>query len=134
MRGQAILCVDDEAIILLAMKRELKDYFGDRFQFETALNADEGLRVLDELEDEGLDVQVVISDWLMPGMKGDEFLSRVRASRPRVGAIMVTGHADPDSLARLARDLGPVAVIRKPWGRVELVSAVDACLGPAPAT
>ena len=68
MAKRAILCVDDEAIILIALKQELKIHFGDRFTYETAINALDALKAIDELSAEGIEIAVVISDWRMPGM------------------------------------------------------------------
>ncbi len=130
MKNEAILCVDDEAIILMAMKRELKAHFRDRFRFETALDAAEGLRIIDALARDGVAVILVISDWLMPGMKGDEFLLRIRALYPRIKTIMVTGHADPGSIERTISEAGAYTVLRKPWNRMELIAAISACVGP----
>lgn len=49
IKNNAILCVDDEPIILIALKQELKKQFGNEFQYETAINANEALEVVDEL-------------------------------------------------------------------------------------
>jgi hypothetical protein len=37
--------VDDEAVILLAMRQELRRRYGDRYSIETAMGADQGLRL-----------------------------------------------------------------------------------------
>jgi len=130
MKNEAILCVDDEAIILMAMKRELKAHFRDRFRFETALDAEEALRVISALTDDGVSVILVITDWLMPGMKGDELLIRLRSLHPHIRSIMVTGHADPRSIERTINEAGAYAVLHKPWNRNELIAAIGACVGP----
>ncbi len=130
MKNEAILCVDDEAIILMAMKRELKAHFRERFRFETAFNAAEGFRIIDELSRNGVTVILVISDWLMPGMRGDDFLIRLRTLYPRIKSIMVTGHADPASIERTIRQAGVYTVLQKPWNRNQLIAAIGACVGP----
>lgn len=129
MKNEAIICVDDEAIILMAMKRELKAHFLDRFRFETALDAEDGLEVIRELIDEGVSVILVISDWLMPGMKGDEFLSVVRAQHPSVRTVMVSGQTDEDSVALLRENGTLDAFIRKPWNTARLVAECRRLLG-----
>lgn len=128
MKNEAILCVDDEAIILMAMKRELKSHFCDRFRFETALDAEDGLETIRELVKEGVSVILVISDWLMPGMKGDRFLAVVKAEFPGIRTIMVTGHADQDSIERVIKDGHVSAVLKKPWNRQDLLATVDRCV------
>ena len=134
MKSEAILCVDDEAIILMAMKRELKAHFKERFRFETALDAAEGLRIIDALSEDGVSVILVISDWLMPGMKGDEFLMTIRSLHPNIQTIMVTGHADPRSIERTIKEAGAFKVLQKPWNRNELIEAISACVGPGRAS
>jgi DNA-binding NtrC family response regulator len=125
MTEQAILCVDDEAIIVLAIKQELKTHFRERFIYETALNAEEALTIIDELTADGVSLILVISDWLMPGMKGDEFLSSVKRSHPTVKTILVTGHSSPEILERMKRDKVTNSVVLKPWKNVELMSTVE---------
>ena len=128
MQEKAVLCVDDEAIILLSMKQELKAHFQDRFLFETAPDAQEALLALERMVGQGVKVLLVITDWLMPGMKGDEFLLEVRRRYPDIQSIIVTGHADPDSVERTVREALTKAVLRKPWKREDLISAVSACV------
>ena len=53
MNKKAILCVDDEAIIVMSIKQELKAHFRERLLYETALSAADGLSIIDELS-EGL--------------------------------------------------------------------------------
>ncbi len=77
-RKKAILCVDDEMIILLALIQELKSSFGNEFLYEKATDANQAFEVIEDLELEGVKLILIISDWLMPGIKGDEFLEMVK--------------------------------------------------------
>ena len=43
---------------------------------------------------------MIISDWLMPGMKGDELLIRIHELFPKVVKIMLTGQADEVAVNR----------------------------------
>jgi CheY-like chemotaxis protein len=49
MAGNAILCVDDENIILDSLKEQLEKYFGYDYLYETAENGEEGLELIEEL-------------------------------------------------------------------------------------
>jgi response regulator RpfG family c-di-GMP phosphodiesterase len=129
MADKAVLVVDDEAIILLALKRSLRLRFGEAYRYETAGNGEEGLARIGELVGEGVEVVLVVSDWLMPGMKGDEFLSRVHELYPSTRLIMITGHADESEIARLAGEIKIDAFIRKPWDPGRLFEAVAEVLG-----
>ncbi len=127
----AIVCVDDEAIIVLALKQELRSHFGDRFTYETALNAESAMEVIADLHEEGVRGIVLITDWLMPGIKVDALIERVRALYPDIFAVIITGHADVESLERLRASGGLTAVLMKPWNRNELIDAVETCLSRA---
>jgi len=121
---KAILLVDDEAIIVLALSRELRRAFGREYRIETALDAETAFKIMDDLESEGCALVVVVSDWLMPGMKGDEFLVRIHERNPAVALFMVTGQADETAVNRVVNEAKVVACIRKPWRGPELVELI----------
>ena len=124
IRERAILCVDDEPIILISLKQELKKKFGNRFNYETAMNADEAMEVVDELAGSGISVILILSDWLMPGIKGDEFLIRVHQKYPKIQSILITGHADEKAMERVKKEAGTYTVLPKPWNSNQLMEAV----------
>jgi len=125
MLQEAILCVDDEPIILLSLMHELKNDFGGRFLYEGALNAMDAFKVIEGLVFDGIEVILIISDWLMPGIRGDEFLMQVRSHYPSIKAIMLTGQADDNAMARLRENGLVLAILRKPWDQVELRGIID---------
>ena len=127
IRERAILCVDDEPIILISLKQELKKKFGNRFNYETAMNADEAMEVVDELAGSGISVILILSDWLMPGIKGDEFLIRVHQKNPKIQSILITGHADEKAMERVKKEAGTYTVLPKPWNSNQLMEAVEFC-------
>ena len=77
MSEPAILCVDDEAIILESLREQLERAFGDQYIYEMAEGAEDAWEIIQELYGDGVRILVIISDWLMPGTKGDEFLVQV---------------------------------------------------------
>ncbi len=121
---KVILIVDDEAIILLALTRELRRALGNSCRIETALNAESAFRLMDEVDSEGLELSVVVSDWLMPGMKGDEFLVKVRARYPGISLFLVTGQADDTAIKRAVDEAQVLACVRKPWQSSEIVGLI----------
>ena len=126
MKG-AILCVDDESIILVTLKQELRLRFKDEFIYETARGAGEALEIIDDLAHDGIEVRAILSDWLMPGIKGDEFLRTVHRRFPEIKSVIVTGHNDLEKLADLDAT-GLVGVLHKPWKNEDLIKAVEACV------
>ncbi|HNX59187.1 MAG TPA: response regulator [Spirochaetota bacterium] len=125
MTKQAILCVDDEAIIVMSLSQEIRSHFHDRFIYETALSAEEAFSIIDELTKEGIRLIMVISDWLMPGMKGDEFLSVVRQTHPDTKTLLVTGHAPREVIEKMKDDAIVNAILIKPWTTAGLIKAIS---------
>lgn len=121
----AILCVDDDPLILLSLRQELKSHFRERYLYETALSAEEALGVIVELQSEGTKLILVLTDWLMPGMKGDEFLERVRRDHPEVRTVMITGHAHPEALARAQSQGLTDLILIKPWKTEVLIHSIE---------
>ena len=124
MVKQAILCVDDEAIIVMSLSQEIRSHFRDRFVYETALSAEEAFTIINEMSRDGIRLIVVISDWLMPGMKGDEFLSKVRQSYPEIKTLLITGQAPCEVIDKMKKDEVVNAVLIKPWLTESLIKTI----------
>lgn len=120
-----ILCVDDEKTVLNSLRQELEHGLGNAFLLELAESAEEGLEVLQELIHSGHEVQVVITDQLMPGMKGDQFLIQVHRINPNIRKIMLTGQANADSVGNAVNHAALYRYIAKPWDDVELRETVQ---------
>jgi DNA-binding NtrC family response regulator len=126
--NQAIICVDDEAIILLALKNELRRRLPGRFHVETALDAESAIELIERLEGDGVKVVLILSDWLMPGTKGDEFIERVKRERPDIRCILVSGQADAMTIAQNKLQALLDAFVAKPWQSESLIRTVMGCL------
>ncbi len=74
MDKPVILCVDDEQMILTSLKSELREAFRDDYIIETAEGGEDALEVFDELQEDEYEVPLIISDYLMPDIRGDELL------------------------------------------------------------
>ena len=66
-------------------------------------------------------VDVVVSDFLMPGMNGIELLSRIREKHPHAPRILLTGYADKESAIKAINDIGLFQYIEKPWDNTNLL-------------
>lgn len=124
MSKLTILCVDDETIILNSLRRQLKQAFNDEYLYEGAESADEALEIIEELEEEGSSVIVIVSDWLMPGMKGDELLCEVNKRFPKVVKILLTGQADESAIERAKTEANLHKYLAKPWDAKELTDCI----------
>ena len=124
MKNWAILCVDDEDIILNSLRRELNEALGRHYIIETASGGQEGLRLLEILLKQDYQVPVVIADQIMPGIKGDEFLRKVHAIAPDSLKIMLTGQADKHAVTRALNQADLYRYIDKPWEKIDLALTV----------
>ncbi len=117
---KAILMVDDDGIILLTLRHELSRTLGPQYRYETAMSGQEGLEVIDELAAEGVRVVLIISDYIMPGMNGKEFICEVQKRNPEIHALMISGQAEPDIVADALESGSIKAFFSKPWNSVLL--------------
>jgi CheY-like chemotaxis protein len=125
MEKGVLMCVDDEVIVLTALKDQLRRAYGSDYVVEVAESAEEALELLDELSAQGHTVLVIVSDWLMPGMKGDEFLVQAHQRFPTVVKIMLSGHAEQSAVDRVRREAGLHEFLSKPWNAAELVESIN---------
>jgi CheY-like chemotaxis protein len=125
MEKGVLLCVDDEIIVLTALKDQLRRAFGNEFVIDIAESAEEALELLDELSAQGHKLLVIVSDWLMPGMKGDEFLIEAHKRFPSVVKIMLSGQAETAAVDRARREAALHDFLAKPWNAAELVESIN---------
>lgn len=127
-----ILCVDDEDTVLESLKIELRKSIGQDCAIETAQGGEEALEIVDELLEDDYEVAVVISDYIMPGMKGDQVLQRIHEKSPQTITVMLTGQADVDAIANAVTHADLYRYIAKPWQsddlRLTISSAVQSYL------
>ena len=115
-----ILCVDDEANILFAYRRQLKKHF----DVDTALGGREGLQAIDSKGP----YAVIVSDLRMPEMSGVEFLAKVLEKSPDSIRMMITGFADLDSAMSAVNEGRIFRFLTKPVETGVLVSSLHAAL------
>ncbi|MEG4817131.1 PAS domain S-box protein [Microcoleus sp. K5-D4] len=115
-----IICVDDEPIILESLKIELKKTLGEEHLLETAEGGEDALELIEELLAEGSEIVAVISDYLMPNIKGDELLKQIHIISPKTIKIMLTGQADLEAVANTIKYAKLYRYISKPWQSEDL--------------
>ena len=125
MSKPVILCVDDERMILDNLEEQISGRLGADFDVELAESGHEGLEIIQELNEEKRNIALVISDQLMPGMKGDEFLIQVHSFLPQTLKILLTGQASLDSVRRTINQARLYRYIAKPWEENDLLLTVE---------
>ncbi|MDP9085231.1 MAG: response regulator, partial [Pseudomonadota bacterium] len=116
-----ILLVDDEELVREGTAEMLRDI---GYQLLTAASGGEALSLL--RADNG--IELIVSDYLMPGMNGVDLIQRARSIAPEVPALLITGYSNIAS--------GPGAELprlAKPFRQVDLAARVAELLGQCPA-
>jgi CheY-like chemotaxis protein len=84
MSKGTIICVDDERVVLISLRDQLTHHLGSDYDIELAESGEEALEIFAELLEEEREILLIISDQIMPGMKGDELLIKIHAQYPKL--------------------------------------------------
>ena len=114
---QTILVIDDEEIVTTT----LRNLFRLRTAYRTVACAS-GEEALAKGKEQAFDL--VISDYLMPGMDGIAFLGRFKEIQPQAVRILLTGYADKESAIRAINQVGLYQYVEKPWDNDSLLMVV----------
>ena len=128
MKRSVILCVDDEKMVLNSLKTELKEYFGAQHLFEISEDPQEALEIFENLIDDGYEIPLVISDYIMPNMRGDELLKIIHEKSPQTMTIMLTGQATTEGITNAVNWARLYRFISKPWNPKDLILTVREAL------
>ncbi|WP_373536152.1 adenylate/guanylate cyclase domain-containing protein [Microcoleus sp.] len=120
MKQQVIICVDDDNTVLKSLKVELQEAVGNAYLVEIAEGGEEALELLEELLLDGYEVPLIISDHIMPEMKGDELLKQVHLLSPQTIKIMLTGQADIEAVGNAIKNANLYRYLAKPWQQEDL--------------
>ncbi|WP_372971587.1 response regulator, partial [Marinobacter sp.] len=102
-----LLLVDDEPNILASLRRVFQR---ENYELLFANNGDEALHIMEKQP-----VELIMTDFMMPGINGSELLKEVRERWPNTIRIMLTGHANTDAVMGSIREGAVYRFILKPW-------------------
>ena len=115
----SILLVDDEAVILKVLSRELT---AENYSVTAVSSGSEAISALQEsLYD------LVITDLAMEGINGVDILKATRKLAPLTAVIVITGYSDSKS-AREAKRLGVDGFLAKPFDIEDLIFSIQTCI------
>jgi DNA-binding NtrC family response regulator len=124
----AIVCVDDEPLVLHALKGALTRKLGSRYTIELASNGAEAIELIDELAREHTRLRLVVSDAIMPIMDGYALVEWLHEHMPEVLKIIITGYSHEPRINQLRQEAGLLACFPKPWQHEELLSFIERAL------
>jgi len=109
-----VIVVDDEEIVLTSIESFLS--LESEYKVVTFTSARSALDFIN-----GNEVDLVISDYLMPEMDGISFLAEVRNLKPEIPRIILTGYADKENAIKAINEVGLFQYIEKPWDNNDLL-------------
>jgi CheY-like chemotaxis protein len=116
--GEMVLVIEDEDAVRAVMRSALQD-FGYR-----VLAAPDGELGLEEYRRHSAEIQLVLTDLMMPGLSGAEVIKILRAENAELRIIAMSGMIDAKDLGQ-SLNLGPLDLLSKPIGVEELLKAVQ---------
>ena len=112
--GPTIVIVDDEEMVLKSLNSFLS--LETNYNVITFISPQDALAFVKDN-----DVDLVVSDYLMPDMDGLTFLELVKNEKPEVPRIILTGYADKENAIKAINDVGLFQYIEKPWNNDDLL-------------
>lgn len=124
----AILSVDDDILVLNSLRIQLERHFGDSHLLEFAQNVDEAIMVIDEISSTGVELIVIISDWIMPSKNGDVLAQHVKGINPKIQVVVLSGQLQEEKAQALLDSNTIDKVMLKPWSEEDLVRIIQLAL------
>jgi len=109
-----LLIVDDEEMVLTSLRSFLN--LETDYNVKTFISAKEAIEYVKNNE-----IDLVISDYLMPEMDGLSFLNTIKDLKPEVPRIILTGYADKENAIKAINDVGLYQYIEKPWDNDDML-------------
>jgi PAS domain S-box-containing protein len=128
MSRSAIVCVDDERVVLISLRDQLIHHLGNDYDIELAESAEEALEIFAEFQQDEIEIPLIISDQIMPGMKGDELLIQIHTHYPKTLKILLTGQASAEAVGNAVNAANLYRYIAKPWDAADLCLTVTEAL------
>ncbi|HEV2246904.1 MAG TPA: response regulator, partial [Terriglobia bacterium] len=115
MAKPTILTVDDDAEVLLAVERDLRRRYADRYRVLRADSGTAALQALRGLKQRDHAVGLLLADQRMPQMTGVEFLTETMKLFPDAKRVLLTAYADTDAAIRAINEAEVHHYLLKPW-------------------
>jgi len=115
MAKPVILTVDDEAGVLSAIERDLRQRFAADYRILSAPSGAEALQAVRELKRRNTALALFLVDQRMPAMSGTEFLAEAIKFYPEAKRALLTAYADTQAAITSINQLSLDYYLMKPW-------------------
>lgn len=115
MKQPIIFAVDDDAQVLKALVRDLRNQYRQVYRIFSTTSAREALASLRELKNKGEIVALFISDQRMSEMLGVDFLEQARPFFPEAKRVLLTAYSDTDAAIKAINEVQLHYYLLKPW-------------------
>ena len=115
MKKPLILAVDDDAQVLAAITRDLRQEFRQSYRILGASSGPEALATLDALRTRAEPLALVLADQRMPEVEGVAVLSHARELFPEAKRVLLTAYADTTAAIQAINMAQLDYYLLKPW-------------------
>jgi DNA-binding NtrC family response regulator len=117
-RKPTVVLVDDEDMVLTSIRTLL--LIDGNHDVKSFTSPQEAVGFL-----ETHPVDLVVSDYMMPGMNGIQVLGHARRLQPEATRVLLTGHADKASAIQAINEVGLFHYLEKPWDNSQLLLVIQ---------
>ena len=130
MAKPVIITVDDDGLVLDAVRSDLRSSYGEDYQVVAASSGAEALDALNQIKGRGGTVALFLVDQRMPEMTGTEFIAHAKEMFPEAKRALLTAYADTEAAIEAINVVDLDHYIMKPWDPPEqhLYPVLDALL------
>jgi len=114
----SVMIVDDEDMVITSLRAYLR--LETDYNVEGFTDPEDAVKSL-----EANQVEVVVTDYLMPKMNGIQLLAHAKQLQPEATRILLTGHADKQSAIQAINDVGLYQYLEKPWENAQLLLVIQ---------
>jgi thioredoxin reductase (NADPH) len=110
-----ILVVDDDAEVLSAIERDLRQQYRAGYRIVAASSGEDALETVRTFKARGTPIALFLVDQRMPGMSGTDFLAEARTLYPDARKVLLTAYADTEAAIASINRVGLDHYLLKPW-------------------
>jgi DNA-binding NtrC family response regulator len=114
----SVLIVDDEEMVITSVRAYLQ--LETDYEIHGFTQPEQAIKYMENNQ-----VDIAVSDYLMPKISGIQFLGRAKQLQPEASRVLLTGHADKHSAIQAINDVGLYQYVEKPWENAQLLLIIQ---------